>query len=255
MKKIIIVLIFLIGLQTADVFSNEKAGTGSISGKIMIRDSGPMADGTVLFFNDAKGPVPNEKLYMRAPEIIANTDTEGRFSITLPEGKYYIGGKKHLTGKWNGPPREGDLFFISMDETEMPKAYLLSKGDSISVNIESGNTPYARPDSMDGITAIEGIVSDINGNPVEDVVVFAYLTSVMGEELAFVSDYTENDGRYMLRVHEGGIYFLMVMGKFGTVTQNSGMIINYDSKEITDVLDVTSGKIKKDVNVKLERSR
>ncbi len=254
MKKIIIVLVLLIGFTTAEVFSDDKVGTGRVSGEIIIEGIGPMANGTVLFFNDAKGPVPSEKMYMRTPEIIADTDSSGWFSITLPEGKYYIGSKKHFMKKWNGPPREGDLFFISKDETDIPKSYAVTRGSQISIKIVSENKLYTKPVASEGITAIEGIVSDIDGNPVEDVVVFAYLTSAMGDELAFVSDYTENDGRYMLRVHEGGKYYLMVMGEFGTVTQTSGMIISSDSEEIAEGINVTTGKIKDKVDIKVQLS-
>ena len=69
--------------------------------------------------------------------------------------------------------------------------------------------------------------------------------------LAFVSDYTAGDGRYMVRVHKGGNYYLMIMGEFGSAFAASGMIISDNGKEADGSIIVETGKINKQVDIKV----
>jgi hypothetical protein len=251
MKKTSVFLIFLIAFSASIVIAADEGKTGRISGTMMIKDGGPMADGTVLFFSAALGPPPVEKKYMRSAENIAVTDNAGKFSAVLPEGKYYIGGMKHITERWGGPPREGDIFVISKDEDGAPKSYLIKNGSRIDIGAVTDAAPYKETIATEGITAFEGTVRDMYGNPAKDVVVFAYVTSAMDEGLAFVSGYTDMDGRYMLRVHKGGTFYLMVMGDFGAVFPASGMTVSNDGKESSAGLTVKTGEIKKIIDIKL----
>ncbi len=47
-----------------------------------------------------------------------------------------------------------------------------------------------------------------------------------------MSDYTGTDGKYSLRVNEGGTYYLMIMGGFGSVFSGSGMSVSYGGEEV-----------------------
>lgn len=228
----------------------EKAETCQVSGMMMLKDGTPVAAGTVLFFNEAAGPPPGKNRYMRTPENIAATDSKGGFSTELPVGKYYIGGMKYMTDKWGGPPREGDMFFISRDENGSPKIYVIEENGPINIVPVSEAATYERITAEKDITAIEGTVHDESGNPVEDVVVFAHWTPEM-DGLAFVSDYTAGDGRYMVRVHKGGNYYLMIMGEFGSAFAASGMIISDNGKEADGSIIVETGKINKQVDIKV----
>jgi hypothetical protein len=229
----------------------DKTGTGRVSGKIMLKDSGPVADGMVLFFSYSIGPPPLEDKYMRAPEIIAGTNSSGLFSAVLPAGKYYIGCKKHRKEEWNGPPREGDLFFVKKDEEDIPELFIVKEGDHLNIDITAEDKPYKWPHVRKEITGIEGRIHDQHGNPVEDVVVFGYLNPEMGEGLSFVSDYTGIDGRYLLRVHKGGKFYLMVMGKFGSMSMGPEMMINQGEEADEKGVSVTTGNIVSNVDIEV----
>jgi hypothetical protein len=250
MKRVIVVLLIIMGYSFAVAADNT--GRGSVSGKIVLKDSGPMVDGTVLFFDDSTGPPPLEDQYMRVPDRIAGTDSRGGFSAELPSGKYYIGVKKHRQKKWNGPPRGGDLFFIKKDGKNDPMLHIVKAGEKLNMNIAAEDKPYEWPVARHGITGIEGIINDLNGNPVEDVVVFGYLKPAMDGGLVFVSDYTDSNGKYLLRVDEGGKYYLMVMGEFGTLSTVSGMMINYGAEADEEGIDVTTGEIISNVDISIK---
>src|SRR6266702_5744824 len=105
----------------ASAVSAEEAMTGRISGKWISSGKEPMAGGLVYFFNGASGPRPSPDSYWRVPDEVANIDTEGRFSVELVAGNYYLGAIKRIKGNELGPPLDGDFFFFSRDERGGPR--------------------------------------------------------------------------------------------------------------------------------------
>ena len=162
-----------------------------------------------------------------------------------------------LQKKWNGPPRDGDLFFIKKDVNDIPMRYVVKAGEQLNINITADDAPYKWQENRQGVAGIEGSIHDVHGRPVSDVVVFGYLKEAMDEGLSFVSGYTDSDGKYLLSVHEGGKYYLMVMGEFGTLSTASGMMINHGLKADEEGLEVTAGQIidNVDIEVKIPLSR
>ena len=253
MKKSLYILLVMICFSAISV-SAEEVTTDSISGKILIRDGSMLAEGVVLFFNDMIGPPPDPDKYMRVPVNIANTDDDGRFTAKLPEGKYYIGVLKHIMGIMGAPPHEGDIFFISRDETGSPKAFSVEKGKHIEVNLLSEAIPYIPYEggtSGEGITAIEGSIYDMSGNPVEYAVVFAHMTSINDGGLSFISDWTDKNGRYLLRVHQGGVYYLRVEGLHGRALNKSGVVIGDKDIDVSGGIKVETGEIERGIDIKV----
>ncbi len=158
MKKTVLGLLFLLVLF-ASISPAEEVKKGRISGMMMIKDGGLMSDGAVFIYDDAKGALPLPDKYFRVPDNVVFIDNDGKFSVEIAPGTYYIGGLKKKTGK-------------------------------------------------EGVTMIEGTILNGQGGPVEGVVVFADVTPAMNGEVSFVSNWTGKDGKYFLRVHEGGKYNL-----------------------------------------------
>jgi hypothetical protein len=93
---------------------------------------------------------------------------------------------------------------------------------------------------MDGVTSIEGKVTDINGVPVEQMVVFAHLSEQLRGRPTFVSSKTDKNGMFILRVHEG-TFFLKARSKIGGGPPKSGEMQNVDddgeSVKVTAIKD------------------
>ena len=249
------VVIFLI----SDVISAQEAKdvkTGTISGQIMIKGDGPMAGGRVFFFKDSSGPPPSREKYWRIPDYMTDIDNRGKFSVELPEGKYYMGAIKKVSEKKNiGPPDEGDLFFAGTNGKGMPKAYIIKQGEKTDVGVIAEAAPFKRSVVKfdDGITAIEGMVIDKGAKPVEGALVFAFLSPSMVGRPLFASERTGKDGKYILRVHEGGKYYLRVRSVYGGGPPKEGeMIGDYDQKEPI-IADVKTGEKLQGVNIKIKR--
>lgn len=225
---------------------------GTISGQIMSKSGGPMAGGTVFFFNDASGPPPSSSRYWRVPDEAFEVDNNGRFTAELSEGKYYLGAIRKLTGEPIGPPQEGDLFFISQDKTGKPKQHVLKKGETMDIGIVAEAAPFSRATlAKEGITSVEGAILDAEDKPVEGVLVFAFMTQNMVGRPLFISDKTGRDGRYLLRVYEGGKYYLRVRSNYGGGPPAEGEIMGVyrDNEPVV----VKTGESKKGVNIKASK--
>jgi hypothetical protein len=231
--------------------------TGFVTGQFMIRDNGPLANGQAFFFNDATGPAPSETKYWRVPDHVAALDGNGRFSVELPSGKYYIGGIKRLSGKQHiGPPEEGDLFLGSRGSEGKPiPAYVVKTGERTDVGILSGASPFRRAAVQygPGITAIDGMVLYPDGRPAEGALVFGYLSPTMVGKPTFVSERTGKDGMYILRVNTGGRYYLKVRDLYGGGPPAAGAIMGSYGQEKPTEVTVKTGERTSGIMIKVIR--
>lgn len=250
MKRFCFIMMLMTACFAWSGVSAEDVNTGTVIGKAMIKDGQPMANGVVYFFNDASGPPPSDDKYWRVPDEIITTDAAGNFTAKLVEGKYYVGAikrSKSASGQEVGPPQQGDLFLPLHSENGNPKLLIVSTGKTTDLGTVTGAYPFQKktPKTKDGITAIEGKVTDARGKPVEKALVFAFLTPAMVGRPLFVSERTGKDGKYVLRVHQGGSYYLKVRDVYGGGALKAGDILgSYGQKQPLAVAVKTGSTVK-----------
>ncbi len=208
--------------------------TGTVTGRLLATTGEPLSGGMVYFFSEALGPPPSQDKYMRVPDFMEALDGEGRFSVTLPAGTYYMGGTKRLSGKPVGPPQDGDWFFLHADDKGAPRSFGLAPGGRVEFGSIAKAVPFKKSvfTNATGVTAIEGVILDGDGKPVEDALVFAFLSAATVGRPLFASDATTKDGRFVLRVHDGGRYFLKARSVYGGGPPTAGETIgDYGEKE------------------------
>ncbi len=217
MKRVFQLILLLLVLSFTATAGAADVKTGYITGKLLVKGGGSMAGGTVFLFNDLTGPPPDLDKYWRAPDELAEIDKDGRFTAELAEGKYYLGAIKRVSEKEIGPPQEGDIFFTSRDEKGNAKPYYITIGKKTDIGIIAEAIPFKRErvKLTAGVTAITGTIYDVAGKPMERALVFAFLTPAMVGKPLFVSDRTGKDGQYILRVADGGKYYLKVRSVYG----------------------------------------
>lgn len=223
--------------------------TGAISGKVMIKDGGPLSWGQVLFYDVTTGPPPVPDKYYRTPDISRNIDGDGRFRADLPAGRYYMGAVKRMSGDRLGVPQEGDYVMRSLDENRKLKEYVVTAGSSQDVgSIEEAALVKAQDPSKRVVTtAVEGIVLDTEGKPVEDAVVIAFADPTLKGKSLFLSDNTAKDGKYTLRLTEG-TYYLRVKNRFSIGPPEPGQIVGFYGDGSLSPVRVKNGEIVKGVN-------
>jgi hypothetical protein len=230
----------------------HEVNTGSVTGQIVVKGQGPMSGGTVFFFDEVSGPPPSATKYWRVPTHAFKVDENGKFKAVLPEGKYYMGASKKLSGEPLGPPQDGDFFFISQDEKGNPKLHAVRKNEVIDMGIISEAVPFSKKTLVrEGITSIEGTILNEKGKPVEGIIVFAFSTPTMVGRPLFVSYRSDKDGKYLLRLHAGGTYYLKARVNYegGPPSADQIMGVYRDGQPLT----IKTGETKKGIDIKVTR--
>lgn len=237
------VLAFVVGfLLVAGIAGADEFRTGTLSGKFIIKADSPMAEGMAYIYNLASGPAPSHDRYWRVPDYVERLDKDGRFTMDLPPGQYCIGAIKRTGPTQIGPPLEGDFFLLALDEKKMPMRFAVTAGEKKDAGVISGAQPYKPATPRDGLTAIEGTVLDVDGKPVEGAMVFAFLTSTVVGKPLFVSDRSRKDGTFLLRVHEGGTYYLKVRDNYGGGPPRGGSVLDGNKEEPLHKVSVKTGE-------------
>jgi len=255
MKGLAFLTAFLFFIAAAGAFAQE-AGKGKITGKLLTEDGRPMSGGSVFFFNAATGPPPSQEKYWRVPDAVAKIGDGGWFSLELPPGKYYLGAMKRISTEKNiGPPAEGDYFLKGQDATGNPKIFVIKKGETTDIGTIADAAPFKRAvvKYSDGVTTIEGVVRDSEGNAVRGAVVFCYNKPTARGKPLFVSDRTGDDGKYILRVSEGGKYYLKVRDLYGGGPPKGGEIVGSYWQGVPVEASAKTGEITKGVDIQVMR--
>ncbi len=257
LKKSTICLALFIFILTVKHISAQSAGTGTIFGKFEVEAGKSMKENwKVYFYNVDSGPPPSEDKYWRVPDHIDSVDSEDRFFVELPSGKYYAAGLKRASGPGIiGPPLKGDLLTMSVDEEAGLKTHTVIKGkrtDTGIFKIATVSEGCGFKMSED-ITAITGDILDNDGYPVEGALILAYLdmASMRGKPM-FVSARTVQDGKYIIRFSKGGRYYFKVrVVNRGGPPMTGEIIINGYGNKKTSPVTVKTGEIRDGINIKL----
>jgi len=201
---------------------------GSISGQILIQGKTPMVNGIVFLFDKSTGPPPSRlDKYWRVPDRITNIDKTGKFIFEVLEGTYYLTAAQKDPDTDVGPPQIDEFHYFHGDDEGTSRPIIVASGAQVDLGIL---LPFIwSPASIQrdkGITAVEGIVTDMKGIPVEGALVFAYLSSNISGRPIFISDKTDKNGKYLLRVHDGGTFYLKVRSVYGGGAPEAGEFLN-----------------------------
>ena len=230
--------------------------TGIFTGQFKVKGEGTMAGGQVSFYNALIGPPPSPKKYARLPDIIKKIDTDSKFSAEVPAGTYYIlAFKRSASGL--GLPGKGDLKFRVRDEKGVIKAHIIKEGENIDLGVLEVD-PLRKIDRTGTaadlqVTSLEGVITDSDGKPVVNELVYAFQSPKKGERPIFVSERSDNAGKYVLRTTEGS-YYLRVRKELGdSGAPAAGQLIDsYGEKEPVHIT-VKKNEKKTGIDLKVEK--
>ncbi|RJR15712.1 MAG: carboxypeptidase regulatory-like domain-containing protein [Nitrospiraceae bacterium] len=213
MRILKISIVILTVLSLTAIMAGESTAA-RISGKLITKEGNPMQRAMVFIFDDQSGPPPSPGKYWRVPEEVITIDDEGIFTAELKSGSYYIG---VVTGSWSheGTPRGEDFRFLGLKSDGGIKTYAVKEGEENDLGLISETELFQVIDrAEEKITTIEGLVLNENRGPAEKAMVMAYPTPLADTEPLFVSDNTDIDGRYRLRLSTGGTYYIKARYRF-----------------------------------------
>lgn len=227
----------------------------TISGQIMIKDKIPMVNGKLFLFDKSKGPPPSQDKYWRVPDLISTIDEEGIFSVNVPKGTYYITAAQKNPDDEMGPPGGSEYYYFHGDAEGNPRPLIITSGAKLNLGVLTGVIVWT-PDMNKrdkGVTAIEGVVIDMEGKPVEGALVFAYLSKNITGRPAFISERTDKNGKYRLRVHDGGTFYLKVRSVFGGGAPETGEFLNITEDFEPDMVTLKKDQKLQGISLKVKK--
>lgn len=251
-----IVFSVLLSLLTCSSFAAEVERTGKITGRWITRQYGPMMGAQVLLFDAAKGPAPSSNKHLRIPDAGAAVDREGKFSVELPAGKYYLVMRKRVNPDSAGPPEEGDPQYYARLKDGLPKAFVVKAGRTTNIGTIAVAAPFKKekPTSTEGLTGIEGTVLDESSGLVAGVRVLAYDSPGMMGRPLYASDKTGADGKYHIAVTRQGTYYLKARTHYGGGKPVNGEFMgSYGKSGLPGAVNVENGKIVKGIDIEVSK--
>lgn len=235
-------------LQALERMPRPESGVafGKLTGVVQTADGAPLSRGEVYFFNNKTGPSPEPEKYWRVPDMTGPLDDNGKFTVELPPGRYYIGAIQRKGDSLQiGPPADGDMFYAGKDMYEVTSAAETNPG------VLKGAVPFVSDIVLTekGITAIEGVILDVNGKPMESAIVFAHIKAEMNDKPIFVSKRTGKNGSYQLRVTGPATYYLRVRNIYGGGMPAAGAVMGALGGDKPIAVKVKAGEIVKGVNL------
>jgi len=213
MKKWIIVLFVLSLFAPLTFLANgeetKKEGPGTAFGQVVDEDGSPLPGGVVSFFNAENGVAPLLADVHRIPDMVGRMDPDGRFSLKLKPGSYYMGALIITDPKRGpGPPREGEKFYYARDDKGDLREIAIGTGEEK----DFGQIVMALPDTFPAaknLVTVQGrLLMDKEGIPFAGGVVLVK-TNLNNQRPDFVSTRTDEAGRYEIKLPADTPYFLV----------------------------------------------
>jgi len=248
--RMICICLFLILSASTGLVAGS---TGTITGKWITKDMGPMIGAQVLLFNAASGPAPSSNKHLRIPDAGVAIDSEGGFSAEIPAGKYFLVMRKRANPESAGPPENGDPQYYARLKNGQPKTFVVKSGKTTNIGTITKFEVFKREKTIakEGMTGIEGTVTDDQGLPVVGIRVLAYSSPRVQGRPLYASDETGGDGKYFLNVIQGGSYYLNVRTHYGGGKPADGEFMGNEKEP--DAVVVEKGKIQKGIDLKVKR--
>jgi hypothetical protein len=210
---LVLVLIQLSGNVGLSAEAFQESGT--LSGCITMADQAAYR-GVVSLWPAGQGKAPDPRRAIRPPIVSRPLQTDGCFSVQAKPGDYFVGAIVRLTdGSWQGPPRPGDMVFLSPDAADNNFVATIRSGQTVDIGRHASGWEYSGFTSTASPLTISGRLTDPDGAPRQGILVFAFADSDMSKEPVAVSEPSDGNGRYLLRLPEPATVYLRAREHYG----------------------------------------
>lgn len=224
-KKIFLVLllaVFVLPVVGQAVPGFMLARMGTMEGQVFV-DGKPAKEVLLTFFMADKGlpPIANGGMG-RIPDMISRADAEGRFSLQLLEGSYYLGILFRPMDGQPGPPRKGERFYFADDgHGKLRKLPIADFKKSEQGRIDC-SLPTVFTEVEDHFT-VEGVVLRGGGanEPLENALVLAK-KSATAMRPEYFSPETGKDGKFSINLPPGETFYLLARASITGSKPNPG---------------------------------
>lgn len=210
----LMVILFVLVLWVPPQVRADEQSMGTIIGRVEWPDLKNYR-GVVSVWDERVGRVPDPRRYIIVPFLTSSISSSGDFEIKVPPGKYYVGAVvRQSSGPDTGPPREGDLVFMTPDRNGGVVVVTLAPGEKMDLGVRNLGWCYQGM-AASGPLVITGRVTDTQGSPVPGLLVFGFGDASLSLNPLAVSQRTDEDGRYALRLDRPSQVYLRARDKYG----------------------------------------
>ena len=212
MKKWFFMLLFVLLLSPlvcqAGVPGFMKKLMGTLNGQVVTDDGHPVPGGIVSFFDAKKGIPPLIADMHRIPDMVGRMGPDGRFSVKLLPGSYYMG-VLIITdpGRGPGPPQKGETFYFARDDSGGLRTFTLGTREEKDAGVIIGAPPETFP-LVKNLVTIEGMLLKEDGKPFIGGVVLVK-SDMNSQRPDFVSQRTGEDGKFRIQLPPDTTYYLL----------------------------------------------
>ncbi|WP_020676107.1 hypothetical protein [Geopsychrobacter electrodiphilus] len=189
-------------------------------------------------------------LYGPAFAVSNESDREGNFAISLPEGEYVSVVRKRVSGSSVGPVVAGDNrsefipLVVKKNMAELTFSAPLKIGDKRRLTMQDGKLK----------TGFVGRITDVDGNPLEGLRIQVYDHVQMSERPKYVSEKTGPDGLYQMLLPQGGTYYISARDNFGGPPKLGDLYGRYDQGTIEpSAVVIRKNEILKGVDIRVTK--
>jgi len=207
------------------------SGSSTITGRVIQNSQAPLASGTVFLFDASTGPPPSPINYFRVSNKIMRLDEYGKFTFEVGAGTYYLVASARFKDNDFGPPKDGEAMYFIANTDGTPKAIKIAANSNLDIGTLTKVLTFWK-DKIKSDTSIEGVVEDPSGKPVAGAKVIAFAAIPDREQPLFAAEQTEKDGKFILRLYEGGSYILKSRSVYGGGIPTTGETVDMGSNSL-----------------------
>lgn len=179
-------------------------GKTGITGQVVLKEGGaPLADAYVNIYPDATSNLLGPSQFISSP-----TDAQGRYTLEVPPGTYYVVARKRVSGQPSGPLSPGDLY---SEHERISTVVVAGKLAVVDLPVAPMKAPMFFKKQMtpqETTTGIRGVLLDATGKPVPGSFAIAYTNAEMQRLPDFVSTLSDGNGNFTVYLPKGGTYYL-----------------------------------------------
>lgn len=222
----------------------ENESESGVAGSALVQ--GQTRSGVVVYaYTDLSSRLKGMGYAMSVP-----TDEDGRFSLALPAGTYYLLARlRQGGGMVTGPLRAGDFIGYA------PENPVRVGGKQVlQVSIPMLEVPEKverLADSLFGGTSLKGRIVTRDGQPVGGARAILYDEAQMLNRPLYVSRPSDADGRFVLSFPHGGTYYLAARQQLGGAPAPGELYGTYDATP-DHALTIATGEQREGIELVVE---
>ena len=199
---------FALSSSVFAVPAHLKFRMGTMEGQVFF-DGKPLANVLLAFFLDSKGLPAIPGGMGRIPDSLSRTDAEGKFTVKLRQGSYYLGVLQRGPDERLGPPRPGETFYFADDGQGKLRHLSITDFKQVDHGRIDCSPASIFTAEEERFTAEGIILEGEGGGPVAGAMVLAKKGDQKIRRPDYFSEPTGKDGKFSINLPPGDTYYLI----------------------------------------------